>query len=247
MRQALLNCAYHVGAVDLTGQSNRVSFDATVEELDGTTFGDNGYKTVFGGLETADVSGGGFVDLGSAHDAAQFRQTNGRTLLPHTIGPSNSGSAVAAPAYVVKSLFTSLKIVNQVGQLVQWEAAAAGSSRTGYGAYLWSPATAVTATADGTAVEIGAVPAGKAALATLHVLARSGTATLDAVIESDADADFDGSETTRITFTQMSAVGSQFQSVAGPITDTHWRAALTVGGSGSLTVVIALGISLFAV
>lgn len=247
MRQALLDCAYHVGSIELTGQSNRLSYDASVAELEGTTFGSGGAKEVFGGLETAALNGGGFVDLGSVYDADQFRHANGRSILPHTIGPSNSGSAVAAPAYVVKSLSTSIKVTHQVGELIGWELAASGSSRSGYGAYLVSPSTAITSTTDGTAVEIGAVPSGKSALATLHVLARSGTATLDAVIESDADADFDGSESTRITFSQMSGVGSQFLSVAGPITDTHWRAALTVGGTGSLTVVIALGISLFAV
>lgn len=248
MRQALLDCAYHVGSIELTGQSNRLSYDASVAELEGTTFGSGGAKEVFGGLETASLSGGGFVDLGSVYDADQFRHANGRSILPHTIGPSNSGSAVGAPAYVVKSLSTSIKVTHQVGELIGWELAASGSSRSGYGAYLVSPSTAITSTTGGTAVEIAAVPSGKAALGALHVLARSGTATLDATIESNVDADFDGgSPTTQITFSQMAGVGSQFLSQPGPITDTYWRAVLTVGGSGSLTVVIALGISLFAV
>ena len=241
------SCAYHVGSIELTGQSNRLSLDAEVAELEGTTFGDSGNKTVFGGIESASITGGGFVDLGSVYDAEQFRRTRTRELLPHTIGPSNSGSAVGATAYVVKALATSLRATNQVGELVQWELNASGSSRTGYGAYLWSPATSVTTTADGTAVLVGAVASGKAGLATLHVLERTGTATLDVVIESDATDAFSGSETSRITFAQASAVGSQFKSVDGPITDTYWRAALTVGGSGSLTIVVGFGISLFAV
>lgn len=243
---SLLSCAYFVGGVDLTSQANRVDLDAMVAELDGTTFGDDGNKTVFGGLESATVSGGGYVDFGSVADVERESYANGRLLLPHTIGPSNSGAAVAAKAYVVKSLSTSVKLYGQVGELVPWEVSAASSSKTGHGKFLAVPSTTISATGDGTAVEIAAVPDGKYALATLHVLSRTGTATLDVVIESDVDADFDGSETSRITFTQMSAVGSQFKSVAGPITDTFWRAAFTVGGSGTLTVAVALGISLFS-
>lgn len=246
-REALIDVAYFVGSMELTGQSNRLSFDSMVEEVECTTFGSGGNKEYTGGLESASITGGGFIDLGNVYDIQQFRFDNKRELVPHTIAQSNSGAAVAAPAYVVKALDTSLKATADVGQLFGWEISATGSSRTGYGKFLWSPATTVTSTTDGTAVEIGAVPAGKAALASLHVLARSGTASLTAVLESDADADFDGSETARITFDAMSAVGAQFKAVDGPITDTHWRAVLTVSGSGALTVVIAVGVSLFAV
>lgn len=246
-RQALTDCAYFVGSLELTGQSNRVSFDAMVEELECTTFGSGGNREYVGGLESVSISGGGFIDLANVYDVEQFHFDNRRELVPHTIGVSNSGSAVAAKAYLTKALDTSLKAGNDVGQLFGWELSATGSAKSGYGKFLWSPATAVTSTADGTAVEIGAIPDGKHALATLHVLARSGSAALTAVLESDADADFDGSETARISFTQASGVGSQFGSVAGPITDTHWRAALTVSGTGSLTIAIAVGVSLFAV
>jgi hypothetical protein len=242
---AMTGCAYFVGGADLTSQSNRLSLDAMVAELDGTTFGSNGVKEVFGGLESAAITAGGFVDFGSVSDVEQETYNDGRLLLPHTFGVSNSGAAVAAKAYVVKSLSTDIKLYGQVGELVPWDLTAAGSSKTGIGKFLAVPSTTISATGDGTAVQIGAVADGKYALASLHVLSRTGTATLDAVIESDVDSNFDGSETSRITFTQMSAVGSQFGSVAGPITDTYWRATFTVGGSGTMTVAIALGISLF--
>lgn len=244
-REALTGAAYFVGGVDLTGQTNRIDLDFMVAELDGTCFGDGGNKTVFGGIESATVNGGGFVDFGSVADVERESYDNGRLLLPHTVGSSNSGAAVGAKAYVVKSLGTSVKLYGQVGELVPWEASAAGSSKTGHGKFLAVPSTTISATGNGTAVQIAAVPTGKYALATLHVISRTGTATLDAVVQSDVDANFDGSETTRITFSQASAVGSQFGSVAGPITDTYWRARFTVGGAGTLTVAIALGISVF--
>lgn len=247
MKEVWRSAAYFVGAVDLTSQTNRLDFEASVEEKECTTFGSGGAREYVGGLEMASISGGGYVDYGGAYDVDRQVYNDRRLLLPHTIGPSNAGSAVAATAYVVKSLTTSLKVFTQVGEVLPWEISASGSSRSGRGKFLVSPVSAITSSTNGTAVEIGAVPSGHSALATLHCLARSGTATLDVELESDEDADFDGSETTRIVFDQVSGVGAQFKSAAGPITDTHWRAAMTVSGSGSLTVVIAVGVSLFAV
>lgn len=236
--------AYFVGAVDLTSQTSRLDFEAMVEEKDITTFGSGGAKEVIGGLESAHLSGGGYVDFGHAYDIDREAYTNRRAILPHTVGPSNSGSAVAATAYVVKSLSTSIKLLTTVGEVLPWEVSASGSSQSGKGAFLVSPATAVTTTTNGTAVQVGAVTSGKRMLATLHVLARSGTATLDAVVQSDDNSGMT-TPTAQITFTQMNATGAQFASVAGPITDSYWRAALTVGGTGSLTVVLAVGVSLF--
>lgn len=245
-REILRGCAYHVGGADLTSQTNRVDVESTVTAMPVTTFGSGGEEELIGGLEKVTVSAGGFVDFGHAWDAEREAYSNRRALMAHTVGLSNSGSAVAARAIVLKALRTNMKFFTEVGNPLPWDVSASGSSKLGYGNYLVSPSSAISTTADGTAVEVGAVPAGKHALATLHVIATTGSPTLDVTIESDDTADFDGSETTRLTFSQATAVGDQFRSVAGPITDTYWRAVLTFGGTGSITVVVAVGISLFA-
>lgn len=248
MKEAWLSAAYFVGAVDLTSQTSRLDAEFSVAEVECTTFGSGGSEELVGGLETASITGAGYVDYGGQYDVDREMYANRRVLLPHTICPSNAGAAVDATAYVVKPLTTSVKVLGQVGQVLPWEVQARGSSRSGAGKVLVSPASVLTSSGEGTAVEFDqAVDAGYAALATVHVIGHTGNATVDFTIESDATGDFNGSEMTRITFDQMSGVGSQFKSVAGPITDTYWRATWTIGGSGSVTAVVALGISLFAV
>jgi hypothetical protein len=66
----------------------------------------------------------------------------------------------------------------------------------------------------------------------LHVTGVNGTGTLDVTVESDAADDFTGSESTRITFDQVtSSVGGQWKSVSGTITDDWWRVVATLGGA----------------
>jgi hypothetical protein len=92
---------------------------------------------------------------------------------------------------------------------------------------------------------LGAATATQHLYGVLHVLAVSGTnPTLDVVIQSD-DAEGFASGTTRGTFTQKTAVGSQFLTpVAGPVTDTHWRCTWTIGGTNtpSFTIALVVGI-----
>jgi len=75
------------------------------------------------------------------------------------------------------------------------------------------------------------------------VIAASGTTpTLDVTIESD-DAEGMASATTRLTFTQATATTSEWQELAGAVTDDWWRAAWTIGGgSPSFTAVVVVGI-----
>ena len=49
-------------------------------------------------------------------------------------------------------------------------------------------------------------------------------------LQSDDNSSFT-SPTDRITFTGITAIGADFQSVAGAITDTHWRLNYTVSGT----------------
>jgi hypothetical protein len=67
----------------------------------------------------------------------------------------------------------------------------------------------------------------------LHVVAISGAPTFTVVLESDDNAGFT-SPTTRLTSASYSAsTGAEWQSVAGPVTDTYWRVKWTVtGGTG---------------
>lgn len=56
MKEVWRAAAYFVGAVDLTGQTSRLHFEASVEEKECTTFGSGGAKEVVGGLEEGNVT-----------------------------------------------------------------------------------------------------------------------------------------------------------------------------------------------
>ena len=70
----------------------------------------------------------------------------------------------------------------------------------------------------------------------LHVVAISGAPTFSVVLESDDNSGFT-SPTTQLTSASYSAAtGSEWQSVAGAITDTYWRVKWTVTGGTSPSV-----------
>ena len=103
-----------------------------------------------------------------------------------------------------------------------------------------------TATANGTARQLGAVAAGQSVYATLHVLATvSGTSpTLDVVVASAATDSWPG--TSRITFSRKTAIGPQFATpVDGSITDPWRRVQYTIGGTDTPTFpfVVLIGIA----
>jgi len=105
------------------------------------------------------------------------------------------------------------------------------------------PATARTTSGTGTITYVGDVSSGQKAYAALHVIAASGSSpTLDVAVQSDGDSSF-GSPTDRITFSQASAVGAEWKSASGAISDSYWRVSYTIGGSSpSFTFVVVFGI-----
>lgn len=93
----------------------------------------------------------------------------------------------------------------------------------------------VTATNVIGGIEHGAVLAAQSLRLNLQVQRLTGTATFDAIWETDADNTF-ASAITRHTFTQIAAVGSQHAVVAGAITDTWGRLSYTITGTGTFRV-----------
>lgn len=89
-----------------------------------------------------------------------------------------------------------------------------------------------TVTFNGTAFNLGAISATQRLYLAVHVVAFGGvTPTLDLVLESD-DAQGFATPTTRITLSQKTGFASDWQELAGAITDTWWRIKGTIGGTG---------------
>jgi hypothetical protein len=95
----------------------------------------------------------------------------------------------------------------------------------------------------GTAYEVGAASATQSAYAILQVTSVSGTLPkLDVLVESD-DASGFASGTTRFEFTQATAIGAEFLSLAGAITDEFWRVSFSTSGTSPVfNFVVCVGI-----
>jgi hypothetical protein len=238
----LTDCRIYTGGADLSTRSNKASLTAEYEEKDTTAFAGGGYTECLGGLASTKFMGEGQWEAGNAGMVDDVSWSGLGGLGPLTVCPD--GADVGDLAWLTYAMRGSYTLGESVGEVAPWSANLAGSWPLARGAIAHPPGTARTATGDGTAVELGAVTSGQYLYAGLHVLSASGTTpTIDVVIESDVDALFNGSETSRVTFTQATDRGGQIQRVAGAITDTFWRATWTISGTTpSFLFVVSLGI-----
>lgn len=241
----LTNVRAFAGAVDLTGVTNKVEVEASVDAVDVTSFASAGWTELLGGLAETSISAAGFFDPGTNlvtdEDPALFAALG--AVGPWSVAPA--GAADLALAYLTNALEASYKpIQGAVGDAAKFEAEMKGNTRLARGAVLHPPGTARTANGTGSAIQLGAVPAGKRLFANLHVLSVAGTTpSLTARIESDDSAGF-ASPTTVLTFNAATAVGGQHASVAGPITDNWFRAAWAISGSSpSFLFLVTAGIA----
>lgn len=231
----------YVGAYDLSTVFDEVSLAYGYDEVDITTYGDT-CRHGIPGLPTTELmmTGPGTIDddpLGSEDIlAAQLIAAQSYTIAPlRTAGTTAKFSQMMPFANTVGGTVGEAYRVTATGKGQSYQVIHGRVMATG----------AKTTTASGTAYELGAVGATQYLYGCLHVLAVSGTdPTLDVIIASD-DAEGMASATTRLTFTQKTAVGAQFITpVAGAITDTWWRASWTIGGTETptFTFVVSVGI-----
>lgn len=235
---ALTNVRPVVDGIELTTVSNQATVNLSTADLDTTTFGSNGFRTAIAGLRTSTVDVNGYVDFSFAADAALWNKIGGTSsqlmILP-------TGGAVGEPALFGGQLAGTYGLNAQIGNLVGFTAHWNGDGPFQTGTVLTSGA--VTATATGTAVQVSAVPTGYKLYAQAQCIAASGTLAATVAVKSAATSGF-GSPTTRATFSAINAIGAtSITPVAGSITDAWWRADITCTGTGSLTLLVAVGIA----
>lgn len=244
----LKNVKLYVNGLDLTGTTNKIELKKKVDPKDVTTFGSydetSGQVWVeqIGGLASAEMSGGGpdAYGVGLTDDVLDAGLGNRGTWIA-----CPAGAAVGAVAHLTYALEGDVTTLSSVGDVAPWAGSWKSSAPMPRGVVLHNPATARTSSGDGTAVEHIAVASGKRLYAGLEILSVAGTdtPTLDVIIESDVDALFNGSESTRITFDSATAVGGQWKSAAGPITDTFFRVSWTTSGTDeSFLFIVAIGV-----
>lgn len=220
-----------VDGLELAAHGKNVMLSTTVVPLDTTNFASDAWTEVIGGLKSGTVDMTLMQDVATGSVDDTLFDLLGTASTPHSICTlSDDGSL----AYLFRGIPLSYTPTEgTVGDLAM--ATLKGQSSTGgivRGTLIHPGSASRTSSSTGTGRQLGAVAAGKSLYASLHVLSVAGTAspTLTVKVQSDDNAGFT-SATDRITFTAATAVGSEWSSVAGSITDDYWRVSYTISGT----------------
>lgn len=225
----------------LSSDHNRLELTVGHESQDGTVFTDTA-KRVVGTAPMVNLTGAGFVQFGNTGVHAALRGNLNVSNVPVTIGMEGGDDGTKAEFFLAKALQYSTGA--RAGELLPFTWSAGGQGVPSVDGTILGVGSK-TSTANGTARQFGTLDSTERMYAAQHVIAASGTSpTLDTVIASDNAEGF-SSGTTRLTFAQKTAVGSEWLSLDGPVaTDDWWRAQWTIGGTDTPTfsVVIVVGI-----
>lgn len=230
MALILLDARLFAVGADFSGVSNKIELSAEHEVKERTNYRSGGYKEVKAGLASAEISAEGQWEAGdpSLVDNASWAAMGGTG--PYTACAEDS--IVGALAYFMNGMRQNFKFGDAVGEINPWSGTVKSSWPLVRGQIAHPPGTPRTVTGTGTALNLGAVAAGKRLYAALHVLSVAGTTpSITARVESD-DAAGMSSPTTRLTFGAATAVGGEIlRSDGTAITDTHYRLAWTISGT----------------
>lgn len=237
------NVKVYSGGYDLSGATNQLALSCAFDKVEVKHFGQECHYNVKGLARVAyELNGNAYSNDSPAGVEDILHGRLGEANVPTSFCPLTG--AAGEVAYFVKTLQSTYEAGGAVGEMYAFAAAGEGENVPLVRGTILA-AGAKTSSGNGTPLELGGVAEGQNLYACLHVLAVSGTnPTLDLIIASD-DAELFGSGITRATFAQATAIGAQYLTpVAGPITDTWWRAAWTIGGTDnpSFTIALAVGI-----
>lgn len=230
-----------VGAVEMAGHGKNVNCQTTVAPLDTTALSTTGWTTLIGGNKTGTVDLEFMQDVAAGAVDATLWPYLGTSGVPHSLV---TASADGSTAYLMQGVPLSYTpIEGEPGSLAMGRISGQSSGSPVVRGQLIHPATARTSSSTGTAWQTGAVSSTQRVYAALHVLAASGTTpSLTVVVQSDNASNFP-SATSRVSFAAKDAVGYEWSSAAGAITDDWWRVSWTISGTNpSFTFAVTIGI-----
>lgn len=231
----------YLAQYDISGDLNNCKITRSADILENTAFGAS-YHTGQPGLKKAQAHIEGYTQFGTGQTTVDGRLTQSFALsdVPLTVSPD--GGDLGELAYFMKSLESTYALGGQIGELVKFQSdhMASGINEALVEGTIMEDGKTSRVTASNTVTQnIGAVASGQRLFAVLHLLAFVGT-NVTFVVKSAA-TDF-GTPTTRLTFTQNTAAGSELLApAAGPITDAFYRVFYT-GTFTSFSAVIVIGI-----
>jgi hypothetical protein len=234
-KQIMRNAAIWLDAFDLQRGSNRIDIEGTTDAVDATCFADTSRVKLLDTPEAA-ISASGYTDMSFEQGLYDLWGDQGVAI---TAATKKLAGELAFVADVNNARFN----LGAARGAVQTFTLATSTGVGGFGrGKILHVGSGVSATGNGTVQTIGDITAGFRAIGSLHVTALSGTAspTITVRIESAAVIGF-GTPTTRATFTAVVGSGTppfagkgETKAIAGPVTDTFWRAAWTITGTSPL-------------
>ena len=227
------------GGYDLSDHITSVNLDITAEELDATTINSGGFREKLGGLKDSTLTMDGFYEAGANKPDALLGASIGNELIVTTVPDAGVGNT----AYFMKSRLFSYQMFGAVGEIAPFSISKSQSDDEVVQGKIEIDG-ALTATGNSTGVQLGAVGSTEKIYVAIHCTAVSGTSTPTVTfkLQSDDNASFT-SPTDVITFSNITAIGADYQSAAGAITDDYFRLNYTISGtSPSFSIHATIGI-----
>ena len=227
------------GGYDLSDHITSVNLEITAEELDATTINSGGFREKLGGIKDTSLQMDGFYEAGANKPDALLGASIGNELIVTTVPDAGVGNT----AYFMKSRLFSYQMFGSVGEIAPFSISKSQSDDEVVQGKIELDG-ALTASGNSTGVQLGAVGATERVYVAIHCTAVSGTSTPTVTfkLQSDDNSSFT-SPTDRITFAGITAIGADYQSAAGAITDTYYRLNYTISGTNpSFTIHATIGI-----
>jgi hypothetical protein len=232
-----------MGPYDVSGDLSSAALKYQKEQKDATTFGMLS-KARKSGLFDTTCEHHGYWN-GAAPADLMFGQIG--LNIPVTVAPSNNNGADGELAYSFPADQASYELGAPIGDMLGFTVKAeASGDRLVLGTLMMSSqdaagvAVAKVATGTGVVRNLGATTAAQKLYIGVHVISATGNLTV--LVKSAALVGF-GSPTTRYTSSTFTAIGSDWASVVGPITDQFYRCDWTIsGGSPSFQFAVVVGI-----
>ena len=227
------------GGYDLSDHVTSVNLEIMSEELDATTINSGGFRERLGGLKDSTLQLDGFYEAGANKPDALLGASVGNELIVTTVPDAGVGNT----AYFMKSRLFSYQMFGAVGEIAPFSITKSQSDDEVVQGKIEIDG-ALTATGNSTGLQLGAVGSTEKIYVAIHCTAVSGTSTPTVTfkLQSDDNASFT-SPTDVITFSDITAIGADYQSATGAITDDYFRLNYTISGtSPSFSIHATIGI-----
>ena len=216
-----------LGGYDITGAMNALGLELSLEGHDATVFGDTTRHSV-AGLKTIRAEHQGYFEADTV-DQTLFdaRSLDGQVMSVIVSGTGTVGSiAYSFPASVAE-YSPGGRVGEQLAFSVSAEAAGPQADIV-RGTVLYN-GLVEAGTSESVYRTLGVVAATQRLYGVVHVFSASRQSRLDVSIESDATP-LPPPPEEEIDFSRMTAIGSQWKTVAGPMAEQRFRAKITVAG-----------------